>query len=357
MKKAIYLVILFSSILCKTLFCVEINLISQIPLSQDKVTLMQACFFVVTEDDIFIVTDARAADYKLYNSSGQLIEIWGRKGPGPNEFRGPFYCDYQKPYFVNMDFGKLKVCLYKRIGKSKLEKIDEFLCLRAGYDIELMGDNILVAGHIADSNGKRYELYMRNFKNKKTHFLLQAETKYGFKSFREYKKNIQKVALLGSFGYFNVKHDYVYYVWECNLRIIKLNLITKEMSIFGEETKNYTKPKLTKAFERAYREKTDTSNERKKMSYIIGIFATDDFIGLLYKNFDEKNSFWKIFLQLYNPEGKLIEEKILPGAVYYPMTQPPFFFNKKNSHLYFLSKTLNKDFTDDCTIMEYEIVN
>ncbi len=53
----------------------------------------------------------------------------------------------------------------------------------------------------------------------------------------------------------------------------------------------------------------------QQMSYIVDLFANKDFVGLLYGNYYKKLSAWKIFLQLYTPEGKFLKELIIPENI------------------------------------------
>ena len=60
-----------------------------ISLSQEEVPVLYASDFVVAEDSLIFVTDAKDCNVKSYDQTGRLIGVTGRRGPGPEEFSGP----------------------------------------------------------------------------------------------------------------------------------------------------------------------------------------------------------------------------------------------------------------------------
>jgi len=144
------------------------------------------------------------------------------------------------------------------------------------------------------------------------------------------------------------------------LRIIKINLKTSEIDYFGNKTSHYTEPWATKLLIKSYNEgKIELyGKEKRRMSYITGIFADKNFVGLIYGNFDKVASHWQMILQLYSPRGKFLKESILPGAVTYDdYLLRSFFYSKEKDTLYYLSRKINKDFNDVLEILKYEIIN
>jgi hypothetical protein len=332
----------------------EVRLIKKIPLSQDETFIFYAGPFSVTEDETFILADVKNGDFKLYDNTGNIIKIWGKRGPGPDEFGVPAFCDYQKSYFSFIDLKKRKIFVYKTKEDKDFEKVKEILCPSLATDIKLKGDKVLVSGFIRNSKGNKFELYMKDLKNQTTSYLLPAKTKYGFKSKGKYKE----IAPIGISGFCDFEGDTIYFVWEGNLRIIRINLKTKEIDSFGEQTKNYIKPKATSSLTSAYNKlkKELIHKEKRKMSYVIGVFADKDVVGLIYSNFNKALSIWQMTLQLYSPNGELLKEIFLPEARNYDDTMGcSFFYIKEKKLLYFLSRELDSEFQDALKILKYKI--
>jgi hypothetical protein len=74
------------------------------------------------------------------------------------------------------------------------------------------------------------------------------------------------------------------------------------------------KPRVTRKLEEGFRILSHEIIEAEfsKMSFITGIFADKDFVGVIYQNHNQKSSLWEIFLQLCTPERKLLYEAALP---------------------------------------------
>ena len=131
-----------------------------ISLSQEEALILYASDFVVAEDGLIFVTDGKDCNIKSYNQTGKLIGVTGRRGPGPEEFSGPAYCDYQAPYLAILDF--MKIIIYQRDGKGGLSRIDEIDCMACTSDIALWGKNVIVDAYVAQQNNK-YGLTLRGF--------------------------------------------------------------------------------------------------------------------------------------------------------------------------------------------------
>jgi len=359
MKKYIFILIFPLLVMTNLSFGLEVKLVKRFLLSQEKTILMSISCFAVTEDEMLILPDVKDGNIKFYDNTGNLIKIWGRRGPGPDEFQSPMYCDYQKPYYIHLDLGKMRISIYKRAERAKFVRINEILCVGCFSDVRLLNKNVLVAGNKEDSNGNKFALYVKDFEDKETHYLLPSYVKYGFKSAYGFDRKYGEISPIGVTAHFHVHGDYVYYVWEGRLRIVRINLKTKKMGTFGQETKNYVRPKVTKGIleARRIRKGIIERKEKEKMSWVTGVFADEDFIGLIYTNFDKVSSLWKAFLQLYSPEGELMSEVALPDAVTYVMGGPSNFYKKDDQHLYILSRRLNEEgYMDEYEIFKYKII-
>lgn len=314
--------------------------------------------FAVTEDEMFILPDAKAGDIKLYNNRGKLMKIWGRRGPGPDEFGSPFFCDYKNSTYIHLDAGKNTISIYKRIEPLKFARLHELLCPGCLSDVRLFKDGVLIDSYAIDSNGNEFSLYFKNFEGEKTHHILPLYLKYGFESENQYKTNFNDISPIGVFAYFSIWDNFIFYVWEGRLKILKINLGTKRIEVFGQETKNYIRPKVTKGILEARRKRKGEieSKEKEKMSWIRGVNANKNIIFLYYVNFNKEMSLWEAFLQFYDHAGKLLHEQRLNEAVSYLRYGPPLFYSQSNNRIYLLSRRLNKEnYLDEYEVLKYKI--
>ena len=306
---------------------------------------------------MFLISDAKAGNLKLFNNAGQLIKILGRKGPGPEEYQIPAACDYSKPYFALVDNSKNKVFIYRKNEHHEFEKINEVLCPGCFSDVVLYKQNIILDDLII-SSGKKYHLYMKDFQDKRIVNLLPVELRYGFKSIKEYDQKYGDISkITAQLGFLDTYGDNVYFVWEALLRVIKSNLRTNQLEFFGKETKNYIRPKVSRKIIDAFNQRNvkKIEEEWENMSRVFGVFADEDFVGILYSNLDKKLSLWKAILQLYSPEGKFLREEHLPFAEDYGSFLRNFY-DDENDFLYILSRHINEETSiEKCEILKYKI--
>lgn len=327
-------------------------------ISQEK-TYLSAYKFAVTEDELFIIPHTKEGHLKLYKNTGVLDRIIGRKGHGPKEFDliGP--CDYKKPYFAVLDAGKHKVLVLKKTNNNDFKRVHELFCLGVPQNIKLYKDNIIIGYYISSKKGKKYSLYMKDFNNQKIHYLLPSYAKYGLSSEKELKNKIREISKATSdYAFFDVYDDHVYYAWEGRAKIIKIDLSTKKRVVFGKETENYVRPRVTPKIRKAFgsMEGEVIRTERNKMSWIRGVFADEKFSIILYINLDKELDLWRTTLQFYDSEGEYIKEINLPEAVDYRQSGPACFYDHKDNSLYILSARLREeDFMDEYEILKYEI--
>lgn len=355
MSKRLTLIILIIAFYQNS-FAIEVKFVNKILLSQEKYTLFNVVNFVTTEDEMFILLDTKASNIKLYDNGGKLHRVWGRRGPGPDEFIQPFRCDYQEPYFILYDLGKFRLNVYKRAGKTKFESVSSTRVNHI-WECRLWKDKVMIAGYIRKKNGKQYALYMHDLANNKIEYLLPSYMKYGFKSESEYKRKYKNITPLGSNSYIHCGKEHIYHAWDCRLSIAKINIQTKEIQVFGKKTRNFKPPKITKAWWKAHRERDSkkVKKEKRRFSFISGLFGDENIMGLLYRNYDEELSGWRVALRLYSAQGDFLYEGILSEVVHYPEWSPPFFYNQENGCLYIISKQLTEDFMDRCEIVKYKI--
>lgn len=352
--------VIFSLLMLSVYYhAIEIERAGTIPIHQESVILQRITDFCVIENNQFLFPDHKAGDIKIYDNKGNLVKVWGRKGPGPNEFFSPIYCDYRAPYLVLMDYGKSKLFVFKKEKGLNFRKFSESLIVSLGYDIKFMDPGkILISGYKADPAGKSYDLYFFNPQSTKSTLILPSQEKYGYSSYREYKKIYStKIAPIGIGGYCDYSGQNIYFAWEGNLKIIKINSDTKEIHCFGRKTENYITPRATPVLLKLYKERgRQLKFEMQKYSFVTGIFTDDGFVALTYATFRKDIEGWQTIVQLYTPTGKFLIEKILPGAVNItPWADPSFCYVKKENLLYYLSRTMDEEFNDIYKILKFKI--
>ncbi|MHB8094478.1 MAG: hypothetical protein ACYDH0_05990 [Candidatus Aminicenantales bacterium] len=346
-------------------FSIQLREAGHIILSMKEAPLYMGETFAVTEDDMFIVSDYKDGNFKFYSAQGEYIRTWGKPGIGPDEFLSPRYCSYQKPFFMFYDMGRMRIYVYKRIGKTDFLKETEFIQTPTQMDFARIGNEVLIAGHIGVSDKESYALYSRNIKNDDVSYLMSNHTKFGYSSRAGFLAKGEEVGFFGSAGYCDYYGDYVYLIWEGNLKVFKIKLTNKEISSFGEPSSGYRKPRMNRALRDADRIEDSRKSmgriftEKQKMSFITGIFADMDYVGVVYENYDKKESLWKASLQLYSLKGELILDCPLPGAVRASdFRNRSIQYDKVKKRLFYLSITSDKssDF-EKYEIYKYQLMN
>jgi hypothetical protein len=323
-----------------------------ISLSQEEALILYASDFVVAEDGLIFVTDGKDCNIKSYNQTGKLIGVTGRRGPGPEEFSGPAYCDYQAPYLAILDF--MKIIIYQRDGKGRLSRIDEIECMACTSDIALWGKNVIVDAYVAQQNNK-YGLTLRGFGTRVLKGLLPLERRYGFNSIGSYERNREDLSMLTQqSGYLSVTGEHLYFVLDARMKITRVNIVNQEVMTFGKPSASYREPRINQTIRNAFanKESDPVANERKKVSFITGIISTDEMIGVLFSNYDSTADNWRLYVQQYDPKGELISEYRLCDAANYGQLYNYFF---RDNVLYVLSERYGDDSTDKYDILGYRI--
>jgi len=358
MKTGISLLI-FLTCAAIRLMPVEIKNMGIIPIDQSQVYLQKVSKFTVTEDEFFLFPDMKAGDVKIFDNTGKLVKVLGRKGLGPQEYVAPYFCDYKKPYFIVLDWGKHKLLSFQRENKLDFKPLSESLILALGYDVKFIaGNRILISGYAMDSESNEYDLYFLDPETQKKDFLLPDYLKYGCSSKRE-KDNIYptKIAPLSIYGFCDYINGSIYFVWKGDLRILKINSSSKKVDYFGKKTGKYIKPEVTPQLLKMHnnREK-GTEVIRQKMSWVTGIFADPDFVALVYSNYKAGMEGWQTIIQFYTLKGDFIEEKELPGAINISSFPEPFFcYTRETKMLYYLAWKIDPQYEDVYQILKFKI--
>jgi len=330
----------------------DIRPLRTISLSQEEALILYASDFVVAEDGLIFVTDAKDCNIKSYDQTGKLIAVTGRRGPGPEEFSSPAYCDYQAPYLAILDF--MKIIIYQRDGKGGLSRVDEIDCMACTSDIAIWGKNVIVDAYVAQQNNK-YGLTLRGFGTRTLKGLLSLDRRYGFDSIGSYERNWKDLSMLTQqSGFLSVTGDHLYFVLDARMKITRVNIVNQEIMTFGKPSANYREPRINQAIRNAFanKESAPVAVERKKVSFITGIISTNEMIGVLFSNYDATADNWRLYMQRYNPKGELISEYHLCDAANYGQLYNYFF---RDNILYVLSERYGDDSTDRYDILEYKI--
>lgn len=357
------LVLVFVLVACtNALLSNNIKLIERIEISPEPEPLLKTHSFCVTDDGIFIVPDYQAGNIKVYEKNGKILECVntiGRKGYGPGEFSKPSICFYNNDEnkFGVMDIGIRKIFIYYRIGRIDFERIDEVFCRKLGDDIQLQGNRLFIAGYLPDPGGNPYDFYYIDLTNNQTTFLLPSYYKYGLKSLREYENQFRKKTdfhSIGINGWFDIYRDDAYFVWEGNLKIIKLNIVSKEITpdTFGIQPLHYVKPYASQELIES-RRKLDLKRhlgEKTKMSYVRDIFVSSKYVLLIYEGPTSQDNTANSWLQFYTLDGNFINELPIPGRPNWIM-----HFDKEGNFLYSLiSQSLDEN-SFDYHLIKYAI--
>ena len=312
----------------------------------------------VTDKEIIVLSDSMAGNFKFYNTKGNLLKVFGRRGQGPDEFGSPRLYDYIDSKLLINDWQRLKLSVYKIGENLKMKRVQNYLGMY--MDARFMGNDLLLVGKRADRNGLWYRLFIKNVEKNEYNLLLQIKEMFNFPLKRKLLAQGKKRKELSSIGvrmYCDFYGDYIYAVWEGLLSVIKIDLKSMTKSRFGFVTKNYMRPKATKALVRAKKEKNteDYRREKNKFSMVRKIIATKEMIIVIYMNYVDSLSHQVPFIQFYTPEGKYLKENKLPEAVFIHSFMP-FYFNKETNCLYALSATMDDDFEMHYAVSKYRIV-
>lgn len=317
----------------------------------------------VTEDGLIIIPDILSGDVKIYENVGdalKLIKTLGRKGFGIDEFIRPAYCFYDKDSgkFGLIDYGKAEIVIYDRIGRLEFRHTYSASCPYKGHDIQLINGNIiLVSGYKLDQNGKPYDLYyyrlndlpsdlqqdkQDNLADVQPTFLLPSYLKYDLNNPQEYTTKLlveDEITSIGTEGWFDVQGESIYFVWEGDLRILKMNINSMERPIvFGQKTPRYIKPSFSEEVLNVRRsgDRKKFQSEMDRKSYIRNLFANQKFVIVVLEGPGKSN----LWLQFYSLDGDLLKEEPLPGQ---PGPGWVMAFDKDNDILYSLSLKENND--------------
>lgn len=338
----------------------SIKFIEKSEISPGAELLLKPQDFCVTGDDLFIIPDQEAGNIKIYEKNKNFLDLAktiGRKGYRPGEFAEPTFCFYNDDElkFGVMDSGVRKIFIYDRIGRTEFERLKEIPCLRLGSDIQLHGEKIFVSGFKQDKDKATYDLYYINQTNDQITFILPSYYMYGLASVDEYKSNYHDkpgIKSIGISGWIDVYDDNVYFVWEGDLRILKINIESKSLTFFGEKPSYYVKPYPSKKLVKGYRKRNIDSiiSEKAKMSFVRDIFVGPKYVMVIYEGPVKKNKTSNFRLQFYTLDGYFINETPIRGK-----PDRRMWLDKDSDILYSLSGKQTEKGTN-YSILKYKII-
>ena len=360
MRRILLVVFLFFC-LFSAAFSIEIKHTREFTLFQDENTFISAPgSFFVTEDNMLFVLDKKASDIKIFDENGKLVNVFGKKGMGPDEFILPYVSTYKKPYVALVDTRRRRFFIYKRSGVGNLEF--EKLCLNLDVpnDIDFMDNGkFLVAGAKQDKSGKWQNLYIYDCEKNECVFLLSHAASYGYKSESEFKRDFDNtLENIDTNQYCDWIDNTVYHVWTGDIRINKIDIKTKEVTSFGKKTENYTAPYVSSGIRKAFLDKQPKVilEAWSKMSYVRDVFALNSKkVGLVYVGPLKKKKGVNVMLQLYSSAGDFIGEVELLQAKASNSYELFFYFKRDKGLLYVMDTGTSEEFDQTFYVHEYLI--
>ena len=340
MKKAAIIGALFA--LSNICFSWQVRLIRTISINERD--LLIPSVFVVLEDGDFLFTDLRDNNrqIKVFNDQGKLQKTWGKYGPGPGEFAGAGFLDYQSPYLAVQDSGNHLIHVFEKLKDDEFTKIGELLAWESDNGIKIYDKYVILSGYIVSPKGEEYVLFMRDFNGKETKYVLPNKNRFGALSTNEHKKIKDQVSGISARNFIDVYKDTAFYVSDVRLKIAVIDLRSLKIEFIGKEPADFRALAMNRKTSDALmdpRSGISVEDILNKYSFINGVFADENIVGLLYVNRDKtinKELFYVPRLQIYDHSGKLLHQQTL-APFYTEERSTPFFYEKDKRHLYLLS--------------------
>ena len=333
--RAIFLLLLIFVFSMNSLFGSNLEFVERFKLDEKETIIGYPISITVTKDDLILVSDMKMCHIKIYDNKGKLVRLLGRQGYGPQEFAKPgeFFTTNDGGFGI-IDMGPRCVYFYRRIENSTDFKRSHKVNLLSGTNgIGLRGDKLYSAGYYV-TDGKEYDCYSIDLKTRKIEPIMPFYEKFGLKSNREVKSRyFSELTVIGTGAYFGISGNNGYYIWEGDLRVVKINLTSKAVSYFGHKTSNYIKPEVTRELKHA-----DESGDRRhyadirwKMSYVHGLCVGKKHILVVYRG-PKKSEVFPFPVQFYTPEGNFETEIIISDYIPFCM-----FYDDEREFFYSIS--------------------
>ena len=198
---------------------------------------------------------------------------------------------------------------------------------------------------------KEFELYSTDFKGRIKNYLFPKEYKY------DGEKNGRVISLFTKVDY---NSKYIYFIWKGSLKIY---LIDSEKGYLGKNFGKipwfYNRPKskpLIKAYDN--RDKDEYFKVARKFTRVDGIFANDNFVGIIISKYNFGKQIYEYWVQLYDVEGKILINGVkLKEAGDYDDYDHCYAFLKNKNLLYILGKKFSEEGENiEFKIFKYKII-
>lgn len=329
-----------------------------------KVTLSQKEEFIgfpsdiaVLEDECYVISDAKTQTILVYDRNGRYLKSWRTVGQGPGEYQGMWWNDYSKPYLGIFDGRTQKLILYRRVGFADFKWINDIHELSGNVkNFKIEKEKIFFDVPVYFKN-KYYHIHILDLQGKNDEYCLPAAVRYGKPPEDDFRKVQAEFAIIWgtAWSYIDALDGFVYTAWKGMPEVQKVDTISKKWISFSHKTRNYSQPEIWKATREDFNKASHWAREnRSRFSWITGIFADKDKVGLLYLSYNKKESHWELFLQLYDGKGVFLSEEQLAGART-EYTTLNHFYSRDTGCLYILNMTELDSGDVDYEILKYKI--
>lgn len=290
-------------------------LYKRIILSQKQEFIAKARDFAVTKEEKFFLNDSKDQKIMLYDRSGHFIKSWKMRGQGPGEYQGMFKINFMEPYLGILDLPGRKLVIYRWDKAQKLEWIKNIRSQSQSFNnFQFYKNSVIFDGLVVDKSGQFY-LQSYDLSQKKHSLFLPAGVRFGQPPETDDLSPGGYAAKFNEFwglifGYLDVYNGHIYSVWNGMSEIIKIDMETKKWVVFSQKTKNYKKPKIRQRSQK----KRENGTKSQNVSWVKGVFADNNLVGLVYLTYDWKKSCYVPYLRTYDKNGVSQKEEVLEGA-------------------------------------------
>lgn len=338
----------------------QAKFVRDVAMKDERQPLMVASSIVVMDNGDFLFTDIkdRDAQFKAFDGRGRLIKAWGKMGQGPDEFMGLAGLVHREPYLAVQDCGKHVLHVFRNVGNYRFQRLFDVPDRPDGIG-KLYGGNVIIYGYIKSPQDKDYCVSMTDFGGRKTDYIIPNDRKYA-DSPGENRKIWEEVSGLSANGYFDLAGDTLFFVSDVRISIVRLDMKTRRIGFFGKPPGNFHPLSMSrKTHEELLQPETGKEvgeRLRTNCSFVSGLFADKDIVGVIYVNRDRKiggDLFYTPYLQIYDHAGKLLNEQSLTPA-YFEDTGIQIHYNQDKRRLYLLRMlTGGEDY--EYSVLEYSI--
>ncbi len=317
----------------------DVRKVRELLFHQKKVILKEPVAFVV-KGGIAFVLDRRAGNVKIYDRTGKLVRVFGRRGQGPDEFLNPMALSSWQDFLLVYDFKKKKLFLYKITPEMGLQfyKSAKFYDFAFHFKF-LNSEELLVSGHSQEKEGnKTYSVFKFNLKKGRYQYILPSLVCYGVKNEEEYgRKFLEELVILSPENYADECRGEIYFASAVDFRILKRDKEGR-VKFFGRKSEKFNPPFVTKEMKRAVWNRQDAklAGLLSKFSFVEGLFCTKK--GEILLIFSSPAGEGRdIYLQIYRSSGEFLRELRVLHTGAGSESEILTYFNRERNDLFFLT--------------------